>query len=446
MKERKENIKKLWSAINDHKDELLDALMKDLGKPEPEALLQEIFPLKKEVDHVLKNLNEWLSKRYAPTPISLIGTSHYVKPEPKGHVLIISPWNFPVMLTLRPLIGALAAGNTVVLKPSEHTPNTSEVIQKLIKSAFDENLVKVVLGGPEEAANLTSQDFDHINFTGGTEIGKLVMKAASEKLCSVTLELGGKSPAIVDCTANIKRSVKRIAWGKYLNAGQVCIAPDYLLIQKIKEDEFVKLFEKSIINMYGEKPIESNDLGKIVNTKHFNRITALIEDAISKGASLHVPGGVLELGEEKCKISPCFLTNCSTDMAIMKEEIFGPVLPIMTWETKKEALSIINKNPNPLALYIFSSKRKEIDFFVSKTKAGSTGINEVIIQAANPSLGFGGIGTSGIGRLNGKESFDSFSNLRSFVASTKIPSALPLTFPPFTKLSLDLSRFISKWL
>ena len=446
MKKRKENIKKLWSAINDHKDELLNALMKDLGKPEPEALLQEIFPLKKEVDHVLKNLNEWSSKRYAPTPISLIGTSHYVKPEPKGHVLIISPWNFPVMLTLRPLIGALAAGNTVVVKPSEHTPHTSEVIQKLIQSVFEENLVKVVLGGPEEAANLTAQDFDHINFTGGTEIGKLVMKAASEKLCSVTLELGGKSPAIIDNTANIKRSVKRITWGKFLNAGQVCIAPDYLLIDKSKENEFVKLFEQSIINMFGEKPVESNDLGKIVNTKHFNRIKALIDDAVSKGASLHVPGGVLELGEEKSKISPCFLTNCTTDMAIMKEEIFGPVLPIMTWVKKEEALSIINKNPNPLALYIFSSKRKEIEYFVSKTKAGSTGINEVVIQVANPSLGFGGIGASGIGRSNGKACFDSFSNLRSFVESTKLPSALPLTFPPFTKFSVDLSRFISKWL
>ena len=446
MKARKENIVKLWAAVEEHKEELLSALKEDLGKPETEALLQEIFPLKKEVDHVLKNAEEWASKRHAPTPLSLLGNRYYVKPEPKGRVLIISPWNFPVMLTLRPLVGALAAGNTVVLKPSEHTPHTAEVLHKLISKTFDEDVVKVVLGGPEIAADLSSQNFDHINFTGGTEIGKLVMKAASERLCSVTLELGGKSPAIVSKSANIKRAAKRIAWGKYLNAGQVCIAPDYLLVEEGASDEFQKEFENNILNMFGDNPIDSEDLGKIVNKRHYERILALIKDAVKDGAELHVPGGVLELGLDRRKISPCFLTNCTTDMAIMKEEIFGPVLPILTWNSSDEALRITEKNPNPLALYIFSSKRAEIDHFVQNTKAGSTGINEVIIQIANPAVGFGGIGSSGIGRSNGKACFDSFSNLRSFVESTSIPSALPLTFPPFTKFSVALSRFISKWL
>ncbi|MBM72452.1 MAG: aldehyde dehydrogenase family protein [Crocinitomicaceae bacterium] len=375
-----------------------------------------------------------------------MGTRHYVKPEPKGRILIISPWNFPVILTLRPLIGALAAGNTVVVKPSEHTPSTSLVLQKLIGETFSKDVVSVVLGGPEEAAKLTAQDFDHINFTGGTEIGKLVMRAAAERLCSVTLELGGKSPVIVSRNAKIKRAANRISWGKFLNVGQVCIAPDYLLIEDEVYEEFKTEFEENIYKMFGKNPIYSDDLGKIVNIKHYDRILGLIKDAVKDGAQLHVPGGVLELGSERGKIAPCFLTNCSTDMGIMKEEVFGPVLPILTWNSQDELLDVINKNPNPLALYIFSSKRAEVDKFVENTRAGTTGINEVIIQVANPALGFGGVRASGIGRSNGKAFFDSLSNLRSFVESTSIPSALPLTFPPFTNFSLTLSRFISKWL
>lgn len=446
FRERKARIKLLMSAIVNFEKELLHALKADLNKPEAEAVLQEIYPLKKEAQHTISNLNRWMGKRHASTPLALIGTKYYVQAEPKGRVLIISPWNYPVMLTLRPLIGALAAGNSVVVKPSEHTPHVSLVLKNLLESIFTEELVKVELGGPEVAAKLTSSPFNHINFTGGTEIGRLVMKAAAEQLCSVTLELGGKSPTIIDKSANVNNAARKIAWGKYMNAGQVCIAPDHLLIEKSIKTVFTEALLLRITKMYGEKPIESPDLGKIVNTTHYNRILSLIKDATQKGATLHVPGNTLEMGEERCKIAPCILTGCTLEMAIMQEEIFGPVLPVLTWETQEQVAETIMRNPYPLALYIFSSKSKNIAWFIENTQAGSTAINEVILQIANSALPFGGIQSSGMGRSGGRSSFESFSNLRSFAVQTLPFSFLFLTYPPFKALGLTFSRIARKWL
>lgn len=446
LRERKARVKLLMSAVSDFEQELLDALKTDLDKHEAEATLQEIYPLKKEAQYTISNLDRWMGKRYASTPLALFGTRHYVKAEPKGRVLIISPWNYPVMLTLRPLIGAIAAGNSVVVKPSEHTPTVSGVIKKLLESIFTEDIVKVELGGAEVAAKLTASHFNHINFTGGTSVGRLVMKSAAEHLCSVTLELGGKSPTIIDKSANLKNAALKISWGKYMNAGQVCIAPDHLLIEKSIETEFTTALLNRITTMYGENPIDSPDLGKIINATHYNRILRLIKDATEKGATLHVPGGVLEMGAEKSKISPCILTGCTLDMAIMQEEIFGPVLPVLTWETREEAVAIILRNPYPLALYIFSSKSKNIDWFIDNTQSGSTAINEVVIQVANSDLPFGGIQSSGMGRSGGQEAFDSFSNLRSFVVQTLPFSFLCLALPPFKVLGITFSRFARKWL
>ena len=446
LRERKTRVKLLMSAVSDFEQELLDALKTDLDKHEAEATLQEIYPLKKEAQYTISNLDRWMGKRYASTPLALFGTRHYVKAEPKGRVLIISPWNYPVMLTLRPLIGAIAAGNSVVVKPSEHTPTVSGVIKKLLESIFTEDIVKVELGGAEVAAKLTASHFNHINFTGGTSVGRLVMKSAAEHLCSVTLELGGKSPTIIDKSANLKNAALKISWGKYMNAGQVCIAPDHLLIEKSIETEFTTALLNRITTMYGENPIDSPDLGKIINATHYNRILRLIKDATEKGATLHVPGGVLEMGAEKSKISPCILTGCTLDMAIMQEEIFGPVLPVLTWETREEAVAIILRNPYPLALYIFSSKSKNIDWFIDNTQSGSTAINEVVIQVANSDLPFGGIQSSGMGRSGGQEAFDSFSNLRSFVVQTLPFSFLSLALPPFKVLGITFSRFARKWL
>ncbi len=446
LRERKARVKLLMSAVSDFEQELLDALKTDLDKHEAEATLQEIYPLKKEAQYTISNLDRWMGKRYASTPLALFGTRHYVKAEPKGRVLIISPWNYPLMLTLRPLIGAIAAGNSVVVKPSEHTPTVSGVIKKLLESIFTEDIVKVELGGAEVAAKLTASHFNHINFTGGTSVGRLVMKSAAEHLCSVTLELGGKSPTIIDKSANLKNAALKISWGKYMNAGQVCIAPDHLLIEKSIETEFTTALLNRITTMYGGNPIDSPDLGKIINATHYNRILRLIKDATEKGATLHVPGGVLEMGAEKSKISPCILTGCTLDMAIMQEEIFGPVLPVLTWETREEAVAIILRNPYPLALYIFSSKSKNIDWFIDNTQSGSTAINEVVIQVANSDLPFGGIQSSGMGRSGGQEAFDSFSNLRSFVVQTLPFSFLSLALPPFKVLGITFSRFARKWL
>ena len=337
LKERKSRLKALWSSVEQHEQEILDALYTDLEKPEAEALLHEIYPLKKEIQYVLKNLRSWMEKRRVPTPLSMIGTRHFVLAEPKGKVLIISPWNFPVLLTLRPLVGALAAGNSIIVKPSEHTPHASKVLKKLLNSAFSEDIVKVVLGGPEVAAGLTASPFNHMCFTGGTSIGRKVMEAATKQLCSVTLELGGKSPVIVDKTANMKNAAMKIAWGKFINSGQVCIAPDHMLVEKSIEKELVKKILDRVTVMFGEHPIESEDLGKIINQHHYARILNLINDAVKMGAKLHLPGGVLECGAEKQKISPCILTDCTNDMAIMQEEIFGPVLPVMSWSQKEEA-------------------------------------------------------------------------------------------------------------
>lgn len=446
FKERIKRLKNLQSSIKKYEDEIIAALKKDLNKPKSEAILFELYPLSQELEHTLKNLTHWGGKRRVSTPLALFGTKHYVKAEPKGKVLIISPWNFPIMLTLRPVISAIAAGNSIVVKPSEHTPTCSETIKTIIEEALDSDVAEVVLGGPEIAAELTSQPFNHICFTGGTEIGKMVMKAASNNLSSVTLELGGKSPAIIDESANIKTAASRICWGKFINAGQVCIAPDYVLVPSNKVDSFIREAKNSINKMYGDSPMDSSDLGHIVNEKHYKRIHSLIKDSVKQGAELIVPGGILELPNKERKIAPCILNNCSTDMAVMKEEIFGPVLAVIPYDTYEQAIEIIDKNPNPLALYIFSKKRKNIDWFIDNTTAGSTVVNDVVIQLSNPELSFGGIQQSGIGRSNGKAGFDSFSNLRSFVEANKYFSAMPLTYPPFNTLSEKLVRFIKRYL
>lgn len=446
FKTREKRIKALSSSISKHEERIIDALKADLNKPRTESTLMELYPLKKEIDHTLKNLRHWGSKRRVRTPLALLGTSHYVKAEPKGKVLVISPWNFPIMLTLRPIVSALAAGNTVVVKPSEHTENCSNVINDILVDAFDKDVVEVVLGGPDVAAELTSRPFNHICFTGGTEIGKKVMKSAAEHLCSVTLELGGKSPVIIDDSAILSQAAKRISWGKYLNAGQVCIAPDYILLPSAKQEQFVSEVKKNIIHMYGENPIESKDLGSIVNERHYKRILGLIKDSVKAGAKLEVPGGMLELPGNDTKIAPCILYNCTPDMPIMKEEIFGPVLAVLGCDGKEKMIETIEKNANPLALYIFSKKRKEIQWFIDNTKAGSTVVNDVVIQLSNPELSFGGVQSSGIGRSNGRAGFDSFSNMRSFVESSRLFSALPLTYPPFSTFTEKLTGLIKRWL
>ena len=418
----------------------------DLGKPREEVHLQEIYPLKAEIQLARRHLRGWMAPRPVDTGLAMLGTRSFVQANPKGHMLIISPWNFPVILTLRPLVSALAAGNRVIVKPSEHTPETSKVLAAIVSRALPEEHVAVVQGGPEVSAFLTFLPFQHICFTGGTNIGKEVMKAAADNLASVTLELGGKSPAVVDATANLADATRRMAWGKCLNNGQVCIAPDYALVEESISEPFITAMKARFAEMYGDEEatqLTSAQRSHIVNDHHFQRIVGLIEDAVAKGANV-AHGGTWD--KTTLRIAPTILENVTLDMKVMQEEIFGPVLPVMTWREPQEVQRIVHANPHPLAMYFFSKNDTQIAEWMRTIPAGTTGINEVVLHVANPNLPFGGIQTSGMGRTGGLAGFEAFSNMRSVLKQTSRFNLLPLTFPPFNGLSLSLARVVQRWL
>ena len=444
--ERRARLDALWQAVLRHEADLIQALKSDMGKPREEVHLQEIYPLKAEIMHARKHLRGWMAPKPASTSLAMLGTSSHVLPEPKGQVLIIAPWNFPVILTLRPLVSAIAAGNRVMLKPSEHTPETSKVIASIVETAFTPEEAYVVLGGPEVSQALTSLPFQHVCFTGGTNIGRKVMKAAAQHLASVTLELGGKSPAVVDATANLVDASRRMAWGKCLNNGQVCIAPDYLMVQSSVADRFLEELKLRIEDMYGpdeQGQLTSDDRSQMVNQHHFDRVVGLIQDALDRGAKL-VHGGIWDAASRR--IAPTVLDDVTMDMAVMKEEIFGPVLPVMRWEKDEEVNALVSHNPHPLAMYFFSNRNDAIQSWMHSNPAGTTGINEVVLQVAKPNLPFGGIQTSGMGRTGGIAGFKQFSNMRSVLRQTSRFNVLPWTFPPFTKRSLWLAKTVQRWL
>jgi aldehyde dehydrogenase (NAD+) len=444
--ERRDMLGRLWKSVLAHESELVRALAADLGKPREEVHLQEIYPVKAEIAHARKHLRGWMAPKPTPTPLAMLGTRSLVQPEPKGQLLIISPWNFPVILTLRPLVSALAAGNRVILKPSEHTPETSKVLASIVEQAVPADVATVVLGGPEVSAKLTSLPFQHICFTGGTNIGKKVMKAAAENLASVTLELGGKSPAVVDATAHLGDASRRLAWGKCLNNGQVCIAPDYALVEDAVADRFLTEVARRIGEMYGdgeEAQLMNPQRSRMVNRHHWQRVVGLIEDAVEKGARV-VLGG--QWNEDDLRIAPTVLDGVTVDMKVMQEEIFGPVLPVLRWRDANEVNQIVSQNPHPLAMYFFSKNDAAVESWMRANPAGTTGINEVILQVAQPDLPFGGIQTSGMGRTGGHEGFKQFSNMRSVVRQQTRYNILPLTFPPFGERSLWLARTVQRWL
>lgn len=444
--ERRDMLGRLWKSVLAHESELVRALAADLGKPREEVHLQEIYPVKAEIAHARKHLRGWMAPKPTPTPLAMLGTRSLVQPEAKGQLLIISPWNFPVILTLRPLVSALAAGNRVILKPSEHTPETSKILASIVEQAVPADVATVVLGGPEVSAKLTSLPFQHICFTGGTNIGKKVMKAAAENLASVTLELGGKSPAVVDATAHLGDASRRLAWGKCLNNGQVCIAPDYALVEDAVADRFLTEVARRIGEMYGEgaeAQLMNPQRSRMVNRHHWQRVVGLIEDAVEKGARV-VLGG--HWNEDDLRIAPTVLDGVTVDMKVMQEEIFGPVLPVLRWRDANEVNQIVAQNPHPLAMYFFSKNDAAVESWMRANPAGTTGINEVILQVAQPDLPFGGIQTSGMGRTGGHEGFKQFSNMRSVVRQQTRHNILPLTFPPFGERSLWLARTVQRWL
>ena len=372
----------------------------------------------------------WVKNQKVPTPLTLFGASSYIKYEPKGVCLIISPWNFPLNLTFGPLVSAIAAGNTVILKPSEMTPNTSALMKMMVQELFDDREVALVEGEVETAQDLLNLPFNHIFFTGSPSVGKIVMKAAAAHLSSVTLELGGKSPAIIDQSANLKTTAKRLIWGKLVNCGQTCIAPDYVLIDKSLQSAFIDECVKSIEYYYSQNPELSNSYGRIVNQHHLKRLKSLIDDAVVKGATIAYGGKVNETGNY---IQPTILTNCKSDMRILQEEIFGPVLPIVNYETTEDVLYQINTNHKPLALYIFSNRKSFVKTISNNTRAGTTVINNNLIQFNNHHLPFGGSNNSGIGKSHGYYGFKAFSNERAFMKQ-HFKGISEYVTPPYTKL------------
>ncbi|MCC3693439.1 aldehyde dehydrogenase [Staphylococcus epidermidis] len=424
LKFRKQQLKLLSKNIKNHENELLDALYKDLGKSKGEAYATEIGMLLKSIKLMRKELKNWSKTKQTDTPLYLFPTKSYIKKEPYGTVLIIGPFNYPVQLVFEPLIGAIAAGNTAIVKPSELTPHVAIVIKDIIEDTFDEAYVSVVEGGIEETQTLLSLPFDYMFFTGSEKVGKIVYEAAARKLIPVTLELGGKSPVIVDDTANIKVASERISFGKFTNAGQTCVAPDYILVQRKVKNDLIKALKKTITEFYGENIEKSPDFGRIVNQKHFNRLNDLIQ--IHKDNVVF--GG--NSSKEDLYIEPTLLDNITNDNKIMKEEIFGPILPIITYDNFDEVLEIIQSKSKPLSLYLFSEDENMTHRVVEELSFGGGAINDTLMHLANPNLPFGGVGSSGIGQYHGKYSFDTFSHMKSYTfKSTRLESSL--FFPPY---------------
>lgn len=424
LKFRKQQLKLLSKNIKNHENELLDALYKDLGKSKVEAYATEIGMLLKSIKLMRKELKNWSKTKQTDTPLYLFPTKSYIKKEPYGTVLIIGPFNYPVQLVFEPLIGAIAAGNTAIVKPSELTPHVAIVIKDIIEDTFDEAYVSVVEGGIEETQTLLSLPFDYMFFTGSEKVGKIVYEAAARKLIPVTLELGGKSPVIVDDTANIKVASERISFGKFTNAGQTCVAPDYILVQRKVKNDLIKALKKTITEFYGENIEKSPDFGRIVNQKHFNRLNDLIQ--IHKDNVVF--GG--NSSKENLYIEPTLLDNITNDNKIMKEEIFGPILPIITYDNFDEVLEIIQSKSKPLSLYLFSEDENMTHRVVEELSFGGGAINDTLMHLANPNLPFGGVGSSGIGQYHGKYSFDTFSHMKSYTfKSTRLESSL--FFPPY---------------
>ena len=428
---RRAQLNSLSNLLENHQQEILKALSQDLQKPATEAFF-EIIAVKQEIKLAQKRLSNWMKTRQINVPVSLKPAQALVQPDPLGCILIIGPWNYPFSLTLQPLVGALAAGNTAVLKPSEHAPNVSNLIKKLIEEYFPPEIVQVFEGDGNIAADLMTRQFDHVFFTGGENIGKKVMEAASKNLTPVTLELGGKSPAVVIDGANLEVTAKRVIWGKSLNAGQTCIAPDHLLVEDKLFDSLISNLINSINDFYGNTPLDSKHLGSIINEKQFNRLNNLLTQAKKNNQIIY--GG--DSNEKEKRISPTLIKIDNRNDPLMKEELFGPLLPILSIKNLDQAISDFKLLPKPLALYLFGGGEKEQGKVLSMTSSGGVCFNDVVLQAGIPELPFGGVGTSGMGKYHGKAGFDNFTHYKSVL---KRPFWLDLNFryPPY-KLDLSL--------
>ncbi len=426
-RQRKAKLKKLHKAVLAYRPQIKEALYKDYRKHPSEVDLTEIYPVTSELKHAKRNIRRWTRAHRVATPLALLGSSSHIKYEPKGVVLIISPWNFPINLTIGPLVSAIAAGNTVIIKPSEHTPHASALMKKMVEEVFSEEEVALVEGGVATSTALLNLPFNHIFFTGAPSIGKVVMKAASKHLTSVTLELGGKSPTIVDETANIDAAARRIAWGKFLNNGQVCIAPDYVFVHKSKKAAFLEATKKYIQKFYTEDASKETSYARIVNNHHHQRVSGYVADAVEKGAKIEV-GGNFDNSQDY--IAPTVVSNIPNNATLMQQEIFGPVMPVMEFTNISEVIDVINSKEKPLALYIYSKSTKNVNHILNNTRAGGSCINHSAVHFFNNELPFGGSNNSGIGKGHGWYGFQAFSNARG-ILKQHIPNALELLMPPY---------------
>lgn len=432
---RIKELEKLKSIVISSEQKIIEALHKDLNKSKLEAYIAEYALIVDEINHAIKNLQKWSKPQKVSTSLSIKPASAQIISEPFGVTLIISPWNYPFQLALVPVVGAMAAGNTIVLKPSELSRETEKVLAEMINSNFDSKYFHVVTGGKDVGQELLKQKFDFIFFTGSTAVGKIVMKAASENLTPVCLELGGKSPCIIDESVNLEIAARRIVWGKFFNAGQTCIAPDYIYIHESIKTTFVALLKKNIRNFYGENELKSADYGRIISKEHFDRITKLID------GSKILYGG--DKNRDERYIAPTLLEVSSWDEPVMKEEIFGPVLPILSYKNLNDVILTIKSKDRPLALYIFSTNNSNIEQVMSEISYGGGCINDCLLHFSSTELPGGGVGASGIGRYHGKYSFDTFSHQKSIIRKSNFLD-LNLRYPPYTPKKLDLIKKILK--
>lgn len=424
VKFRIEMLKILYNAVKKHENEIAEALKSDLGKSDFESFMCESGLVLTEISYMIKHTKKFAKEKRVTTPLAQFASKSYKKPSPYGNTLIMSPWNYPFLLTIDPLANAIAAGNTAIIKPSAYSPATSDIVEKIISECFDSEYVAVVTGGRAENTALLDCKFDFIFFTGSQNVGKEVLHRAADNLTPVVLELGGKSPCIIDSSANIKLAAKRIVFGKYLNCGQTCVAPDYILCHSSIKDDFIKEVIFQIKRQFGDDPLSNQDYGKIINEKHFERLCSLID------CEKVVLGG--RTNAKTNQITPTVMDNVSYSDAVMQEEIFGPIMPVLTFENIDEVINDLATKPKPLALYLFTENKINIKKVTERCLFGGGCINDVIIHLASSEMGFGGVEESGMGAYHGKVGFDTFSHAKSIV-DKKTWIDLPMRYQPYNR-------------
>ncbi len=428
---RIEALKKLKESVIRHEQDIIKALNADLGKSEFEGYMCEIGMVLSNLSYLIKHTKKFAKKRKVHTPLAQFHAKSFTKAEPYGNVLVMSPWNYPFLLTLDPVADAISAGNVAIVKPSAYSPNTAKLVCEMLAECFPEEYIAVVIGGREENSHLLEKKFNFVFFTGSQSVGKVVLRHTAENLTPAVLELGGKSPVIVDGSAKIPLAAKRIVFGKIINSGQTCVAPDYILCDKSIKDELIKELKKQITLQLGEKPLENASFGRMINRKHFDRVLGLIDK------SKVVFGG--DSDEKNLKISPTVMDNVTWEDAVMGEEIFGPIIPVLTYDKFEDVYEILKNRPKPLALYLFSTDKERINFVTTRISYGGGCVNDTIIHLATDQMGFGGVGESGMGAYHGKLGFDSFCHQKSIVHK-KNWLDLPMRYQPYKKKNLKLVK------